>query len=96
MDDYSLIPYRPGVLTLTNPVGSPVAGTTTKPTTTVVPVTTTEATTAALATTTKPAGSCAAIDGQCGGFGFMRPSCCSSAERTVSNECESFSRYRVY
>jgi hypothetical protein len=90
--DYNLIPYRPGVLTLTNPVGSPAAGTTTKPATTAAPVTTTKATTAAPATTTKPAGSCAAIYGQCGGSGFTGPTCCSSGKCTVSNDCKSLCR----
>jgi hypothetical protein len=80
--DYTLLPYRPGVLTLTNPVGAP-AGTTTTPATT-----TGGGTTAPPATTTKPSGSCSAMYGQCGGLGYTGATCCSAGTCTVSNDCE--------
>jgi hypothetical protein len=79
--DYNLIPYRPGVLTLTNPVGSAAPGTTTvtsKPTTTTSPP----------ATTSQPSGSCSALYGQCGGIGYTGPTCCSQGTCTYGNDCE--------
>ena len=80
--DYNLLPYRPGLLTLQNPAGSPAAG---------------EPTTAAPQPTANPGngggggsgGACASIYQQCGGNGYSGPTCCSSGTCTASNECKS-------
>ncbi|KAK8096265.1 alpha-L-arabinofuranosidase axhA [Apiospora kogelbergensis] len=76
--DYNLLPYRPGLLTLQNPAGSPAAG---------------EPTTAAPQPTANPGnggggsgGACASIYQQCGGNGYSGPTCCSSGTCTASNE----------
>jgi len=78
---YDLLPYRPGLLTLTNP-GAATGGstTTTKPATgtTTKPATTTT-------TTPSSGGSCSALYGQCGGIGFTGPTCCSSGTCTFGN-----------
>ncbi|EPS43165.1 hypothetical protein H072_2857 [Dactylellina haptotyla CBS 200.50] len=86
VSNYSLLPYRPGLLTLTNP-GPRVSGGTTSSTTTTT--TTRQMTTAqgtTMKTTTKSTttpggntGTCAAKWGQCGGIGFTGPTCCDSS-----------------
>ncbi|KAH7304704.1 glycosyl hydrolase family 62-domain-containing protein [Stachybotrys elegans] len=71
--DYNLLPYRPGLLTLQNPVGNPPPPSSTggtRPTTTSrAPVPT---------TTGGGGGTCAAMWGQCGGEGWTGPTCCSA------------------
>jgi hypothetical protein len=66
-EDYGLLPYRPGLLTLTNP-GAKTGGTST----------TSSQTTTTTTTAPTGGGSCAALYGQCGGQGFTGPTCCSS------------------
>ncbi|KAK4175360.1 glycosyl hydrolase family 62-domain-containing protein [Triangularia setosa] len=76
-NEYNLLPYRPGLLTLTNPVGSPNPAP--GPTTTV-------------GTTPQPTGGSGATVprwGQCGGQGYTGPTRCESPYTcTVSNQCE--------
>jgi len=80
--DYNLLPYRPGLLTLQNPAGSP-APVGSEPTTTAQQPPT---------TTANPGngggGACAAIYQQCGGNGYSGPTCCSSGTCKASNECK--------
>ncbi|KAK3331437.1 glycoside hydrolase family 62 protein [Apodospora peruviana] len=64
--EYNKLPYRPGLLTLENPVGTPSNPTTT--TTAAPPVTTTAA----------PGGNTVAKWGQCGGQGWTGPTQCAS------------------
>lgn len=74
--DYNALPYRPGLLTLQNPGGSP--GTGNPPTTTASPPT----------TTPPPSGSCAPLYGQCGGQDWTGAKCCSQGTCKVSNQCK--------
>lgn len=68
--DYTLLPYRPGLLTLQNPSGNPQ------------PVTTTTRTTSS----PQPTGACAPLYGQCGGSGWTGPTCCASGTCKAGNE----------
>ncbi|KAK7990221.1 hypothetical protein PG989_010536 [Apiospora arundinis] len=81
--DYNLLPYRPGLLTLTNPAGSPApdqGGS--QPTTTAAQQPPTN--------TGNPGngggGACASQYQQCGGNGYSGPTCCSQGTCQVSNE----------
>ncbi|KAF3925092.1 Alpha-L-arabinofuranosidase [Arthrobotrys entomopaga] len=83
--NYNSLPYRPGLLTLTNP-GPKVGGsgtTTTKPATTAGGGGTTMKTTTK--TTAGNTGNCAGIWQQCGGIGYTGPTCCTSSTCTYSN-----------
>ncbi|KAF3931146.1 Alpha-L-arabinofuranosidase [Dactylellina cionopaga] len=89
---YSLLPYRPGLLTLQNP-GSNIGGTssivTTSKTTTAAGTTTTTATTttSSLITTTGTTTSNGAQQtryGQCGGIGWTGPTACVSPAKCTS------------
>ncbi|KAK8054778.1 Alpha-L-arabinofuranosidase axhA-1 [Apiospora rasikravindrae] len=73
--DYNLLPYRPGLLTLQNPAGSPAPG-----------ATTTAGGSNPPSNTGSPGGSCASLYAQCGGNGYSGPSCCSQGKCTVANE----------
>ncbi|KAK0666961.1 family 62 putative glycoside hydrolase [Cercophora samala] len=77
--DYNLLPYRPALLTLTNPVGSPNPSPNPGPTTT------------AQTTTPQPTGGNGGATvprwGQCGGQGYTGPTTCESPYTcTVSNQ----------
>ena len=75
--NYNLLPYRPGLLTLQNPVGNPPTTTGgTRPTTTGG---------GSVPTSTGGAG-CASMWGQCGGQGWTGPTCCSAGTCTASNQ----------
>ncbi|KAH7303388.1 glycosyl hydrolase family 62-domain-containing protein [Stachybotrys elegans] len=82
--DYNNLPYRPGLLTLQNPSGSPGSG----PSTTAAPPTTvTTATRPPTSTTTSGGGgACAKLYEQCGGSGFTGPTCCSQGTCKFSND----------
>ncbi|KAK6541618.1 hypothetical protein TWF694_007418 [Orbilia ellipsospora] len=83
--DYNSLPYRPGLLTLTNP-GPKVGGTGTTTTTTKATTTATGVKTTTKSTTTGGGTTgCASLYGQCGGIGFTGPTCCSSGTCTVGN-----------
>ncbi|KAK6840803.1 hypothetical protein PG987_001663 [Apiospora arundinis] len=81
--DYNLLPYRPGLLTLTNPAGSPApdqGGS--QPTTTAAQQPPTN--------TGNPGngggGACASQYQQCGGNGYSGPTCCSQGHaRSLTN-----------
>lgn len=86
--DYNKLPYRPGLLTLENPVGS--ANPSPQPTTMK-----TSATVPAPAATTAPSsggsGPAAPRYGQCGGQGWTGPTKCEAPYTcTFGNNCESF------
>jgi hypothetical protein len=88
--EYNLLPYRPGVLTLQNPVGSPA--TSAQP----PPASSTAATSKPPASSSTapppassqppPSGSCASLWAQCGGQGWTGPTCCSSGTCKFSND----------
>ncbi|KAI0395723.1 glycosyl hydrolase family 62-domain-containing protein [Xylariaceae sp. FL0594] len=82
--DYNNLPYRPGLLTLQNPVGSP-GGSSTTTTKTATPTTTTITTTKTSTPTNNP-GTCAGLYEQCGGQGWTGPTCCSSGTCKVGND----------
>lgn len=74
-DDYNLLPYRPGLLTLQ---GAPGGGSPGTPTTSSPPT-----------TPTSPGGGTAPRWGQCGGEGYTGPTVCESPyECTYSNPCK--------
>ncbi|KAH9437289.1 hypothetical protein MCOR02_000943 [Pyricularia oryzae] len=81
--DYNALPYRPGLLTLQNPGGSPGTGNP-PPTTTPPP-----------ATTPPPSGSCAPLYGQCGGQDWSGAKCCSQGTCKVSNQSSQDLQNRV-
>ncbi|KAK8084160.1 hypothetical protein PG996_002941 [Apiospora saccharicola] len=84
--EYNLLPYRPGLLTLQNPSGSPAPsggnGSGDSPA-----ATTTQAQQPA-PTNGDPGGACASLYAQCGGNGYSGPTCCSQGTCTSANECE--------
>ncbi|KAH8177950.1 glycosyl hydrolase family 62 domain-containing protein [Sarocladium implicatum] len=84
--DYNNLPYRPGLLTLQNPSGSPGSGSGTTTTTTRPPVTTTATSTRPPASTSTSGGTCAKIYEQCGGVNFNGPKCCVSSTCKFSND----------
>jgi len=81
--DYNLLPYRPGVLTLQNPIKNSDGGSTTTPAST--PAST--PTSAPASTPSSPSGCTTARYGQCGGSGFAGCKACESGSScTVTNE----------
>ena len=86
--EYNLLPYRPGLLTLQNPVGNPPkSSTTSKP-----PASTTQGNPPVSSTSSAPPTSSTASPGcsmmweQCGGNGWNGPTCCSAGTCKFSNE----------
>jgi hypothetical protein len=78
--DYNNLPYRPGLLTLQNPNGSPSQTTTT--------TTKTASSTPTSTPTSTPGAGCASLYGQCGGQGWAGATCCSSGTCKYSNDCK--------
>ncbi|KAI1813887.1 glycosyl hydrolase family 62-domain-containing protein [Poronia punctata] len=70
--DYNNLPYRPGLLTLQNPNGSPITTTTT--------------TKSGGSTTPTGNPTCAGLYDQCGGKDWKGPTCCSSGKCTFGND----------
>jgi hypothetical protein len=80
--DYSLLPYRPGLLTLKNPNGTP--GTTTKPASS--QATSNPTTSNPTTSNPNPTGCTTAKYGQCGGQGYTGCTVCASGSTcTYSN-----------
>jgi hypothetical protein len=85
--DYNNLPYRPGLLTLQNPVGSPI-----KSSSSVAPPASTSQVYPPSSTANPPPASssaspsCAGMWGQCGGSGWTGPKCCSEGTCKFSND----------
>jgi len=79
---YDNLPYRPGLLTLQNPVKQSGGGGTT---TTQQGGSTLTTTTRQSTTTTGSSQGCSALYGQCGGQGWQGPTCCASGSTCKSS-----------
>lgn len=84
--DYNNWPYRPGLLTLQNPSGSPGSGSGTTTTAQPASTTTTRPPISTSTSTSGGGGTCAKLYEQCGGMNFNGPKCCSQGSCKFGND----------